>query len=54
MGIQMLALKKKKKEMNKIAYVFLQKFSKFQTREICFKEHSRIILATIGDLNSHF
>ena len=39
--------KKKKKEMNKIAHVFLQKFSKFQTREICFKEHSRIRIATI-------
>ena len=32
----------KKREMNKIAHVFLQKFFKFQTREICFKEHSRI------------
>ena len=39
--------KKKKREMNKIAHVFLQKFSKFQTREICFKEHSRIRIATI-------
>ena len=39
--------KKKKREMNKIAHVFLQKFFKFQTREICFKEHSRIRLATI-------
>jgi hypothetical protein len=33
--------------MNKITHVFLQKFFKFQTREICFKEHSRIRLATI-------
>ena len=33
--------------MNKIAHVFLQKFFKFQTTEICFKEHSRIRLATI-------
>ena len=38
---------KKEKEMNKIAHIFLQKFSKFQSREICFKEHSRIRLATI-------
>ena len=37
----------KKKEMNKIANVFLQKFSKFQSRETDFKEHSRIRLATI-------
>jgi hypothetical protein len=36
-----------KKEMNKIAHVLLQKFFKFQIREICFKEHSRIRLATI-------
>ena len=33
--------------MNKIAHVFLLKFSKFQTRETCFKEHSRIRLDTI-------
>ena len=36
----------KKRKMNKIAHDFLQKF-KFQKREICFKEHSRIRLATI-------
>ena len=36
----------KKKEMNQRAHVFLQKFLKFQSREICFKEHSRIRLAT--------
>jgi hypothetical protein len=31
----------------KIAHVSLQKCSKVSTREICFKEHSRIRLATI-------
>ena len=39
--------KRERREMNKIAHVFLQMFFKFQTREICFKEHSRIRLATI-------
>ena len=34
----------KKREMNKIAHVFLQIFPSFK-REICFKEHSRIRLA---------
>ena len=38
--------RKKEREMNKIAHVFLPKFFKFQSREICFKEHSRIRLAT--------
>jgi hypothetical protein len=33
--------------MNKIAHMFLQSIFKFQTRETCFKEHSRIRLATI-------
>jgi len=39
--------KEKEREMNKIAHVFLQSIFKFQTREICFNEHSRIRLATI-------
>ena len=44
----------KKREMNKIAHVFLQSIFKFQTREICFKEHSRIRLATIYiDTHAH-
>ena len=38
---------KKERQMNKIAHVFLQVFFKFQSREICFKEHSRIRLASI-------
>ena len=39
----------KKREMNKIAHVFLQKVfqASKKTREIGFKEHSRIRLATI-------
>jgi hypothetical protein len=41
-------LPEKRRKMNKIAHVFLQKFSKFQSREICFKEHSRIRLAVGG------
>ena len=40
--------KKRRKKMNKIAHVFLAKFSKFQTREIGFKGHSRIRIATIS------
>ena len=39
--------KKEREEMNKIAHNFLQKFFKFQTREICFKEHNRISSTTI-------
>jgi hypothetical protein len=37
----------KKREMNKIAYVFLQSIFKFQSRETSFKEHSKIRIATI-------
>ena len=50
MGTQMPTIKrerKKKREMNKIAHVFLQSIFKFQTRETCFNEHSGIRLATI-------
>ena len=32
--------KERKRKMNKIAHVFLQSIFKFQTREICFKDHS--------------
>ena len=50
-GTQMPVMEKKKKKIekiNKIAHVFLQKvFQVSKTREICFKEHSRIRLATI-------
>ena len=37
---------KKRRDINKIAHVFLQMFPSFK-REISFKEHSRIRLATI-------
>ena len=48
MGTQMPAWKKekRKREINKIAHVFLQSILKFQTREICFKEHNRTRIAT--------
>jgi hypothetical protein len=39
--------KMKKKEMNKIAHVLLQKISKLKRERDIFKEHCRIILATI-------
>ena len=39
--------KRERREMNKIAHVFLQSIFKFQTIEICFMEHSRIRIATI-------
>ena len=39
--------KEKERKMNKIARVFLQSIFKFQSREICFKEHSRIRLAIV-------
>jgi hypothetical protein len=45
--------KKKKKEMKKYSPCSLAKvFSKFQTREICFEEPSRIKIATIYIFNS--
>jgi hypothetical protein len=47
MGTQMPARKKEKEEMKKIAYVFLQKSSKFQTKKICFKDPNRIRMPTI-------
>jgi hypothetical protein len=39
--------KKKKKEMNKIAHVFLQSCFYVPKERYVFKEHSRIRLATI-------
>ena len=44
MSTKMPAMKKKKKKERKIA---LESIFKFQTREIYFKEHSRIRLASI-------
>ena len=38
---------KKRKEMNKIAYVFLQKYLQVSKERYVFKEHSRIRLAII-------
>jgi hypothetical protein len=38
--------KKKKKKMNKIAYVFLQSIFQVPNERYVFKEHSRIRLAT--------
>jgi hypothetical protein len=46
-------LKKEKRKMNKIAHVFLQKCFKFETRETCFKDHSRIRIATIYSTHMH-
>ena len=42
-----LKKEKRKKEMNKIAYVFLQKYLQVSKERYVFKEHSRIRLATI-------
>jgi hypothetical protein len=49
MGTQILAIKKKEeKKKEKDSPCSLAKvFSKFQTRETCFKEHSRIRIAII-------
>jgi hypothetical protein len=53
MDTQMLAIKKekkrkrKRKKERKDSPCSLAKVSKFQTRKACFKEHSRIRIATI-------
>jgi hypothetical protein len=60
MGTQMLAIKrekrkreKKKKERKDSPCSLAKVFSKFQTRETCFKEHSRIRIATIYIFHTH-
>jgi hypothetical protein len=55
MGTQMPAIKKERENRNEkdspcsLAKVFFE----FQTREICFKEHSRIRIATIYIFHTH-
>jgi hypothetical protein len=57
MGTQMPAMKKerkKKEKKEKDSPCSLAKvFSKFQTSEICFKEHSRNRIATIYSTHMH-
>jgi hypothetical protein len=56
MGTQMPAMKKerkKKKERKDSPCSLAKVFSKFQTRETCFNEHSRIMIATIYIYSTH-